>query len=97
MPPIVERLLVIILLSVSIHGFSTDSPTAAVSVQALPRVAPVTHLVYVLHGVGPFSRAVASASVTRLSPTRFSLSLRTEHLPSPVLLHARFARHAYVG
>lgn len=52
---------------------------------------------YVLLGTGPFSRAAASATVTRLSGDRFSLTLTADHLPPPTQLHVKFDRHAYVA
>lgn len=97
MSPIVKCLTVIILLGVSIPGFSTRSHTAVVSGQALPRVTSATHRVYVLRGSGMFSRGLATASVTRLSSTQFSLSLQAEHLPAPGLLLTKFPRRAYVA
>ncbi len=78
----------------------TPSSTQVLIVQAptpVPNAVRAPQLSYVLHGVGPFRRTVATAVVTRLSPTRFSLSLQAEHLPSPELLHTRFPRHAYVA
>jgi hypothetical protein len=52
---------------------------------------------YILRGTGPFSTSVATATVTRLSPDRFRLSLTAEHLPPPTMLRVQFARHAYVA
>jgi hypothetical protein len=65
-------------------------------VAARPAIDPATH-VYTLHGTGPFSTSVATAIVTRLSAGRAHLSLTAEHLPSPTMLRAKFARHAYVA
>jgi hypothetical protein len=52
---------------------------------------------YILHGSGPFSNSAATAIVTRLGNDRFHLSLTAEHLPPPMILRAKFARHAYVA
>lgn len=84
------RLMAILLLGPGGFGAFVSGGTVA----ARPMIDQAT---YVLHGVGPFSAAVARASVTRLSGDRFSLSLTAEHLPPPTIMHVKFARHVYVA
>ena len=64
------------------------------AVSARPMIDPAT---YLLRGTGPFSKAVAWATVTRLSSDRYRLSLSAMHLPPPTAPRAEFARHAYVA
>ena len=68
---------------------------ARAAVQSLPVNAGQGR--FVLHGVGPFRRAVATATVTRLSQTQFSLQIRAACLGSPASLYTTFPRHAYVA
>ena len=87
----------IILLGVSICGFSIRHHSATVSAQVQSGTIPAAQRVYVLRGAGPFSQATATATVIRLSSTRFSLSIQAMHLPAPESLRTKFARHAYVA
>jgi hypothetical protein len=52
---------------------------------------------YALHGAGQFSKAMASATVTQISKGDFKVTLVAAHLPSPVMLHVKPARHAYIA
>jgi hypothetical protein len=52
---------------------------------------------FVLRGSGPFSTAVAWATVTCVAANRYHLTLSAEHLPPPMILRDRFPRHAYVA
>lgn len=52
---------------------------------------------YVLHGTGRFRSSTASAIVTRLAVDQFRLSITAAHLPVPMILHVRLARHVYVA
>ena len=52
---------------------------------------------FVLRRSGPFSKAVAWATVTRLAAGRYDLSLTAEHLPPPMILRVTFPRQAYVA
>lgn len=86
----IARLTATVLLSIagfSAYGFSDGAA-------ARPAIDPYT---YVLQGIRPFTQATAVATVTRLTADRFSVSLAAEHLPAPTIVHAKFARHAYVA
>jgi hypothetical protein len=73
-------------------GFGASKAGSAAAARPM-----IDRATYMLHGTGPFSKAVARASVTRLSGDRFSLSLTAAHLPPPAIMHVKFTRHAYVA
>ena len=84
------RLTATVLLSIvgfSAYGFSDGAA-------ARPAIDPYT---YVLQGISPFTQATAVAAVTRLTADRFSVSLAADALPPPTIVHAKFARRAYVA
>ena len=53
--------------------------------------------IYALHGAGQFSKAMGSATVTRMSKGDFKVTITAEHLPNPSMLHVKPARHAYIA
>jgi hypothetical protein len=62
-----------------------------------PAQAGSARFVYTLHSAGQFSRATASATVYRASASEFTLQIVVRGLPPAETLHAKPARHAYVG
>ena len=87
-----RRLAAVVLLDAGIQGFGASDFAGPAS--ARPMIDPT---VFVLHGSGPFSRAIGTASVIRLSSDRFSLALVADHLPALSTLHVKVARHVYVA
>jgi hypothetical protein len=69
----------------------------AISVTAGPAGAAMMSHTYALHGSGPFSKAMASATVAQVSKGDFKVSIVASHLPSPSMLHVTPARHAYIA
>ncbi len=80
-----------------LRGLAAGCLVLGVAVAAGPAGAASMNHMYALHGSGQFSKTMGSATVSQVSKGDFKVTITAEHLPNPVMLHVKPARHAYVA